>query len=76
MWQADLKVIAKKASQAVHAIDRFHIMQQPGIVEGFNNKAKLITRQSYGSRTKKAYEIARYHNLGALPEPDSNHEFL
>jgi transposase len=28
MWQPYLKVIAKKASQAVHVLDRFHIMQR------------------------------------------------
>ena len=28
MWQAYLKVIAKKAAQAVHVLDRFHIMQR------------------------------------------------
>lgn len=28
MWQAYLKVIAKKAGQAVHVLDRFHIMQK------------------------------------------------
>ncbi|MFQ5503129.1 MAG: ISL3 family transposase [Phycisphaerae bacterium] len=28
MWQAYLKVIAKKASQAIHVLDRFHIMQK------------------------------------------------
>jgi transposase len=28
MWRAYLKVIAKKASQAVHVLDRFHIMQK------------------------------------------------
>ncbi len=46
-----------------------------GIVEGFNNKLKLITRKSYGFRTQNAYEIALYHNLGALPQPDFTHEF-
>ena len=46
-----------------------------GIVEGFNNKLKLITRKSYGFRTQNAYETALYHNLGALPEPDFTHEF-
>ena len=46
-----------------------------GIVEGFNNKLKLITRKSYGFRTQQAYEIALYHNLGALPEPEFTHEF-
>ena len=42
-----------------------------GIVEGFNNKLKLITRKSYGFGTQTAYETALYHNLGALPEQSS-----
>ena len=46
-----------------------------GTVEGFNNKAKLTTRKSYGFRTFKAVKIALYHNLGALPEPEFTHEF-
>jgi transposase len=47
-----------------------------GTVEGFNNKLKLVTRKSYGFRTQEAYEIALYHNLGALPEKKFTHEFL
>ena len=47
-----------------------------GIVEGFNNKLKLTTRKSYGFRTQNAYEIALYHNLGALPEKTLTHEFF
>lgn len=47
-----------------------------GVVEGFNNKLKLITRKSYGFRTQEAYETALYHNLGALPTPKLTHEFL
>jgi transposase len=47
-----------------------------GIVEGFNNKLKLITRKSYGFRTQQGYETALYHNLGALPEPKFTHEFV
>jgi transposase len=46
-----------------------------GIVEGFNNKAKLTIRKSYGFRTDDALEIALYHGLGALPEPKHTHEF-
>lgn len=46
-----------------------------GMVEGFNNKLKLITRKSYGFRTQQAYETALYHTLGALPEPEFAHEF-
>jgi transposase len=47
-----------------------------GIVEGFNNKAKLTTRKAYGFRTFKAAEIALYHALGALPVPITTHEFF
>jgi transposase len=47
-----------------------------GIVEGFNNKLKLITRKSYGFRTQEAYETALYHNLGTLPEPEFTHRFF
>jgi len=46
-----------------------------GVVEGFNCKVKLTTRKSYGFRTYEAIEIALYHNLGALPEPDFTHRF-
>jgi transposase len=46
-----------------------------GVVEGFNNKLKLITRKSYGFRTQEAYETALYHNLGSLPEPEFTHKF-
>jgi transposase len=46
-----------------------------GVVEGFNNKLKLVARKAYGFRTQEAYETALYHNLGALPEPKFTHEF-
>ena len=46
-----------------------------GIVEGFNNKAKLTTRKAYGFRTLEAAQLALYHTLGALPEPKLTHEF-
>ena len=46
-----------------------------GTVEGLNNKMKLTTRKSYGFRTYEAIEIALYHNLGRLPEPEFAHRF-
>ncbi|HSA00916.1 MAG TPA: ISL3 family transposase [Candidatus Paceibacterota bacterium] len=46
-----------------------------GVVEGLNNKIRVVTRRSYGFRTFKAMEIALYHNLGKLPEPESTHRF-
>jgi transposase len=46
-----------------------------GIVEGFNNKAKLTTRRAFGFRTYRAVEVALYHTLGGLPEPKFTHRF-
>jgi transposase len=46
-----------------------------GVMEGLNNKLKLTTRKSYGFRTFTAIEIALYHTLGALPEPEWTHKF-
>jgi transposase len=46
-----------------------------GSVEGLNNKAKVTTRKAYGFRTYEAIEIALYHTLGKLPEPEFTHEF-
>ncbi len=46
-----------------------------GAVEGLNNKIRVVTRRSYGFRTYEAMEIALYHNLGRLPEPESAHRF-
>jgi transposase len=46
-----------------------------GAVEGLNNKIRVVTRRSYGFRTYRAMEVALYHNLGRLPEPEFTHEF-
>jgi len=46
-----------------------------GVMEGFNNRLKLTTRKSYGFRTFRAAEVALYHTLGALPEPEWTHRF-
>lgn len=47
-----------------------------GVVEGLNNKAKLVTRRAYGFRTYDALEIVLYHTLGNLPEPEHAHAFF
>ena len=46
-----------------------------GAVEGLNNKIRVVTRRSYGFRTFKAMELALYHTLGKLPEPETTHRF-
>ena len=46
-----------------------------GAVEGLNNKIRVVTRRSYGFRTFKAMELALYHTIGKLPEPETTHRF-
>ena len=46
-----------------------------GCVEGFNNKAKVITKRSYGFRSYDMLKIALYHGLGDLPTPRFTHRF-
>jgi hypothetical protein len=47
-----------------------------GVVEGLNNKAKVTMRKSYGFRSFRILELAIYHALGKLPEPELTHEFF
>ena len=46
-----------------------------GVIEGLNNKAKLTMRKAYGFRTFPVIELALYHTLGKLPEPNVAHRF-
>ena len=46
-----------------------------GIVEGLNYKIKLTIRKAYGFRELKVAEMAMYHALAKLPEPELTHEF-
>ena len=47
-----------------------------GVVEGLHHKAKVTMRKSYGFRTFRILELALYHSLGKLPEPELTHEFF
>jgi hypothetical protein len=46
-----------------------------GVVEGLN-KAKAAIRKSYRFRTFRCLELALYHSLAKLPEPNSTHDFF
>ena len=46
-----------------------------GSVEGMNNKAKLAMKKAYGFKSYETIEIALYHQLGKLPEPNQTHRF-
>ena len=45
------------------------------MVEGFNYNVKLTMRKAYGFRTYASVEVALYHRLGKLPEPELTHRF-
>jgi transposase len=47
-----------------------------GVVEGLNNKVKLTLKRAYGFRTADAREVALFHALGKLPEPQFTHSFF
>jgi transposase len=46
-----------------------------GIVEGFNLKAKLTMRKSFGFKRFATAEVALFHTLGNLPVPPATHRF-
>lgn len=46
-----------------------------GAVEGLNRKVNLITRKAFGYRRFPVLQIALYHTLGRLPEPETTHRF-
>ena len=71
------KVARTLRSHRALLLNYFHAKKQlsSGVVEGLNNKAKLTMRKSFGFRTFRVTEIALYHSLGRLPEPDVAHRF-
>jgi transposase len=46
-----------------------------GCVEGFNNKARVVTKRAYGFRSYDMLKMALYHSLGDLPTPKFTHRF-
>lgn len=50
-----------------------HISSGP--TEAMNNRLQLTLRKACGFRTFRAAEVALYHTLGALPEPEATHKF-
>jgi transposase len=74
-----MKKIARSLRQHRELILNYFRAQKllsSSVVEGLNNKAKVTVRKSYGFRTFRVLELALYHSLGRLPEPDSTHDFF
>src|ERR1700689_769166 len=74
-----MKKIARSLRQLRELILNYfpaHKLLSSRVVEGLNNKAKVTMRKSYGFRTFRVLELALYHSLGKLPEPECTHEFF
>jgi transposase len=74
----ELKKVAKRLRRHEKLLLNYFSVKERlsnGIVEGFNLKAKLTMRKSFGFRNFKTIEIALYHALGDLPEPQLTHKF-
>ena len=46
-----------------------------GAVEGLNRKINLVTRKAYGYKSFEVLQIALFHTMGDLPEPEITHRF-
>jgi transposase len=74
-----LKKIARSLRQHRELILNYFRAQKllsSGVVEGLNNKAKVTMRKAYGFRTFRVLELALYHTLAKLPEPETTHDFF
>jgi transposase len=74
-----LKKIAQSLRQHRELILNYFRAQKllsSGVVEGLNNKAKVTMRKAYGFRTFRVLELALYHSLAKLPEPETTHDFF
>lgn len=73
MWQPYLKVVAKKAAQAIHVLDRYHIMAKMGkaIDEVRAKEAKALAAKGYEPVLKHTrwLLLKRPENLTEKQEP-------
>jgi transposase len=57
-------------------LNYFKLPISNGIVEGLNNKAKVISHRAYGYRSFETYCLALYLCMGKLPRPETAFKFL
>lgn len=57
-------------------LNYFKLPISNGIVEGLNNKAKVISHRAYGYRSFETYRLALYLCMGKLPRPETSFKFL
>lgn len=74
----EIKKVAKRLRRYQDLLLNYFSLKERlsnGIVEGFNLKAKLTMRKSFGFRSLNTLEVALYHALGNLPVPQLTHRF-
>jgi transposase len=62
-----------------HEDDNLNYFETPlsnGIVEGLNNKAKVISHRAYGYDSFETYRLALYLCMVKLPRPETSFKFL
>jgi transposase len=74
VYQIDLGVTRLLWVGKERTIDSFQV--RAGESRRMASKAKVTMRKSYGFRTYRVLELALYHSLGKLPEPESTHDFF
>ena len=57
-------------------LNYFKLRIDNGMVEGLNNKAKVVSHRAYGYRSSHMYITALYHCLGDLQMPKLLHRFV
>jgi transposase len=57
-------------------LNYFKLRIDNGMVEGLNNKAKVVSHRAYGYRSSHMYITALYHCLGGLQMPQLLHRFV
>ena len=72
------KIVRTIRKHKLLILNYFHAKKgfSSGIVEGFNNKAKLTIRKSYGFRSDKLRKMDLYYSLGSFPVPEVTHGFV
>lgn len=68
MWQAYLSVIAARASQAVHVLDRFHIMMK------LNQAVDAVRRAEAGELKQAGQEVLKHSRWCLLKRPENLNE--
>jgi len=78
--ESDIKPMQEVAdllrSHEENILTYFDMPISNGIVEGLNNKAKVISHRAYGFRTAKNFILNLYHCMGDLAMPTILHSFV